>query len=168
LGIEAYLVSFSEEKFLSVASGRLRLWFGLLVRMAWVLVKRLVAGVGLRDKWMLVQKIGVRSLRLLGLALLRGLHLVLEYLYACAIAVDPQFSTIEKIANSLKVNIVDLVAAEDIFKDVSAYDKTIVEKVQMVDLLDEQEKKGLFSIIDGLVAKQKLKQSLSSALNLAS
>ena len=54
------------------------------------------------------------------------------------------------------------------FKDVSAYDKTIVEKVQLVDMLDEQEKKGIFSIIDGLVAKQKLKQSLSSALNLAS
>jgi hypothetical protein len=57
---------------------------------------------------------------------------------------------------------------EDVFKDVSAYDKTIVEKVQLVDMLDEQEKKGIFSIIDGLVAKQKLKQSLSSALNLAS
>jgi hypothetical protein len=37
-----------------------------------------------------------------------------------------------------------------------------------MDLLEEQEKKSLFSIIDGLVAKQKLKQSLSSALNLAS
>jgi transcriptional regulator with XRE-family HTH domain len=82
--------------------------------------------------------------------------------------VDPQFSTIEKIAKALKINIVDLVAAEDIFKDVSAYDKTIVEKVQLVDLLDDNEKKGIFSIIDGLVAKQKLKQSLSSALNLAS
>lgn len=47
---------------------------------------------------------------------------------------------------------VDPVAAEDIFNDVSAYDKTIVEKVQMVDLQVEQEKKGLFSIFDGLVA----------------
>ncbi len=82
--------------------------------------------------------------------------------------VDPQFSTIEKIAKALRINIVDLVAAEDVFKDVSAYDKTIVEKVQLMDLLEEQEKKSLFSIIDGLVAKQKLKQSLSSALNLAS
>lgn len=82
--------------------------------------------------------------------------------------VDPQFSTIEKIAKALKINIVDLVAAEDVFKDVSAYDKTIVEKVQLMDLLEEQEKKSLFSIIDGLVAKQKFKQALSSALNLAS
>ena len=30
--------------------------------------------------------------------------------------VDPQFSTIEKIAKALKINIVDLVAAENIFK----------------------------------------------------
>ena len=82
--------------------------------------------------------------------------------------VDLQFFTIEKIAKALKINIVDLVDAEDMFKDVSAYDKPVVEKVQLMDLLEEQEKKGLFSIIDGLVAKQKLKQSLSSALNLAS
>ena len=82
--------------------------------------------------------------------------------------VDAQFSTIEKIAKTLKINIVDLVAAEDVFKDVSVYDKTIAEKVQLIDLLEEQEKKSLFSIIDGLVARQKLKQSLSSALNLAS
>jgi transcriptional regulator with XRE-family HTH domain len=35
--------------------------------------------------------------------------------------VDPQFSTIEKSAKALKINIVDLVAAKNIFKDVSAY-----------------------------------------------
>jgi hypothetical protein len=53
---------------LSVASGRLRLWFGLLVRMAWVLVKRLVAGAGLPHKRMLVPKagVGVGGLQLLG------------------------------------------------------------------------------------------------------
>lgn len=82
--------------------------------------------------------------------------------------VDPQFSTIEKIAEALKTGIAGLVAAEEVYKDVAAYDKTIVEKVQLVDLLEEQERKGIFSIIDGLVAKQKLKQSLASALNMAS
>ena len=30
---------------------------------------------------------------------------------------------------------VDIEAAEDVFKDVSAYDKTIVEKVRLMDLL---------------------------------
>lgn len=82
--------------------------------------------------------------------------------------VDPQFSTIEKIANALEVKIVDLVAADDIFKDVSTYDKTLVEKIQLVEQLEDNERKSIFSIIDGLVTKQKLKQSLSTALNLAS
>ena len=81
--------------------------------------------------------------------------------------VDPQLSTIEKITKATKINIVDLVAAQDVFKDVYTYSKTIVEKVELVDMLDVNEKKGIFSIIYGMVAKQKLKKSLSSALNLA-
>jgi len=81
--------------------------------------------------------------------------------------VDPQFSTIEKVAKALGVQIVDMVAADDIFKDVSAYDKTLVEKIQLVDQLEEQEKKSVFSIIDSLFAKKKLKDTLSSALSVA-
>jgi len=54
--------------------------------------------------------------------------------------------TKEKITKALKINIVDLVAAKNVFKDVFAYDKTIVEKVQLMDWLEEQEKKSLFFI----------------------
>lgn len=81
--------------------------------------------------------------------------------------VDPQFSTIEKIAKAIKVDVVNLVAADDVFKDVSAYDKTLVEKLQMVDGLEDGEKKSVFSIIDSLAAKKKLKDTLSNALSIA-
>lgn len=54
--------------------------------------------------------------------------------------VDPQFSTIEKIAKAIKMNVVELVAAPDLFKEVAAYDKTLVEKVRLVDQLEELEK----------------------------
>ena len=81
--------------------------------------------------------------------------------------VDPQFSTIEKIAGALKVDVVNLVAADDVFKDISAYDKTLVEKLQLVDQLEEGEKKSVFSIIDSLAAKKKLKDTLNNALSVA-
>ena len=81
--------------------------------------------------------------------------------------VDPQFSTIEKIAGALKVDVVNLVAADDVFKDISAYDKTLVEKLQLVDQLEEGEKKSVFSIIDSLAAKKKLKDTLNNALSIA-
>jgi len=38
--------------------------------------------------------------------------------------------------------------------------------MQMLDQLEDNEKKSIFSIIDGLVTKQRLKQTLSSALSL--
>jgi transcriptional regulator with XRE-family HTH domain len=54
---------------------------------------------------------------------------------------DPYFSTIEKIANALAIKVSDLLTAEDIFKDVGSLDKTMVEKVQLIEQLDENEKK---------------------------
>jgi transcriptional regulator with XRE-family HTH domain len=77
---------------------------------------------------------------------------------------DPYFSTIEKIAKALSIKVSDLLTAEDIFKDVDSLDKTIVEKVQLIEQLDENEKKSIFSIIDGLSSKKKMKDSLAKAL----
>lgn len=77
---------------------------------------------------------------------------------------DPYFSTIEKIAKALGVKVSDLLSAEDIFKDVGSLDKTLVEKVQLIEQLDDNERKSLFSIIDGLSSKKKMKDSLAKAL----
>ena len=77
---------------------------------------------------------------------------------------DPYFSTIEKIAKALGIKVSDLLMAEDLFKDVNSLDKTLVEKVQLIELLDDNEKKSIFSIVDGLVSKKKMKDSLTKAL----
>jgi transcriptional regulator with XRE-family HTH domain len=79
---------------------------------------------------------------------------------------DPHLSTIEKIAKALGVSIEELFAADKVFKDVSSFDKSLVEKMQMLDQLEDNEKRSIFSIIDGLVTKQRLKQTLSNALSL--
>jgi transcriptional regulator with XRE-family HTH domain len=77
---------------------------------------------------------------------------------------DPYFSTIEKIARALAVKVSELLSADDIFKDVGLLDKTLVEKVQLIEQLDDNERRSLFSIIDGLASKKKMKDSLAKAL----
>lgn len=80
---------------------------------------------------------------------------------------DPAFSTIEKVARALGVGLAELVNADDAFTEVNSYDKSVIEKMALVDQLEEKEKSAFFSILDALVSKKRLKDSLSHALNMA-
>lgn len=80
---------------------------------------------------------------------------------------DPAFSTIEKIALALGVQLSELVNMDDTLKEVNSYDKSVLEKMILVDQLEEKEKVAFFSILDALVSKKKLKDSLATALTLA-
>jgi transcriptional regulator with XRE-family HTH domain len=77
---------------------------------------------------------------------------------------DPSISTVEKISAALGVSLSELFQSDEIFKDINSVDKTIMEKIKLIEQLDDQEKASLFNIIDGLFAKKRLKDSLSSAL----
>lgn len=79
---------------------------------------------------------------------------------------DPSFSTIEKIANAMGCTMSELFSTGEEIKDINSFSKSILEKVSILEHLDEDEKKGIYSIIDGLATKQKLKQTLSNALSL--
>ena len=78
---------------------------------------------------------------------------------------DPAFSAIEKIVKALGVGLAELVNADDIFTDVNSYDKSVIAKMALVAQLEEKEKTAFFSILDALVSKKRLKDSLSNALN---
>ncbi len=73
---------------------------------------------------------------------------------------DPYFSTIEKIAKALGVEVADLVTGEDL--DVNTADKTLMEKLRYLDQLEEKEKSAFFALLDSLIAKKKLKDNLSN------
>jgi transcriptional regulator with XRE-family HTH domain len=73
---------------------------------------------------------------------------------------DPYFSTIEKIAKALGVDVSDLVNKEDL--DVNSADKSLMEKLRYLDLLEEKEKSAFFALLDSLIAKKKLKDNLSN------
>jgi len=80
---------------------------------------------------------------------------------------DPAFSTIEKIALALGVGLAELVNADEPIFEVNSYDKSVIEKMALIDQLEEKEKSAFFTILDALVSKKRLKESLSNALNLA-
>ena len=79
---------------------------------------------------------------------------------------DPSFSTIEKIAKAMGCTLSELFSTGEDFKDIHSVDKSIIEKITILDHLDDDEKKSIYFIIDGLATKQKLKQTLSNALNI--
>ena len=76
---------------------------------------------------------------------------------------DPTYSTIVKISRALKVSVSDLFQAEDIFKDINSLDKSVIEKVSLVEQLDKKDKAAFFTVLDALVSNKRLKDSLSAA-----
>lgn len=78
---------------------------------------------------------------------------------------DPTTSTLEKIAKALGIDVSELFVSDKIFKDVNSADKTIMEKLRLIELLDPKEQQSIYNIVDGLVSSKKLRDTLSSALN---
>lgn len=80
--------------------------------------------------------------------------------------VEPTLSSLEKIANALNVSVSDFLK-EDKSYDIKSYNSSIIEKLKLIDELDENERKSIFSIIDIAIAKKRLTDTLSNALNIS-
>jgi hypothetical protein len=50
--------------------------------------------------------------------------------------------------------------------DINAYNKNIVERIQLLDQLEEVEKKSILTIIDMAISNKRLKDTLANALSL--
>jgi transcriptional regulator with XRE-family HTH domain len=80
---------------------------------------------------------------------------------------DPSVSTLEKIAQALGVSMAELFAWGDEIKDVDSIDKTLIEKVTLVDTLPQEERNIIYTMIDAFVGKRKLKSALQNVLQEA-
>ncbi len=79
---------------------------------------------------------------------------------------DITITILQKIANVLDVPVVDFFKEDG--AEVNSYDKNILEKVKLIEQLDDTQKKSLFTFIDTAIANKRLKDTLNSALNVAS
>ena len=78
---------------------------------------------------------------------------------------EPSLSSLEKIAKALGVKLSDLFDDEDKLADVNSYDASLMEKVKLIEDLNDDEKKTVFSIVDAFAGKKKLKDALANVLN---
>jgi len=76
---------------------------------------------------------------------------------------DPSVSTLARIAQALGVEPHELLSSETI-QEVNSYNKTLMEKLKLIEGLPDDEQKTIFTILDAFVGKKKLKDTLSSAL----
>lgn len=78
---------------------------------------------------------------------------------------EPSLSTLEKIARALGVTLSDFFDTDNKLADVNSYDASIMEKIKLVEVLNDEEKKIVFSLVDALVGKKKLKDALNTVLS---
>ncbi len=79
---------------------------------------------------------------------------------------DPAFSAVVRIVQGLGVEMADLFKG-DLLKDPNSYDRSLIEKVALIDRLTEDQKKSLFTFIDLAITNKRMKDSLSDVLNLS-
>jgi transcriptional regulator with XRE-family HTH domain len=79
--------------------------------------------------------------------------------------VEPTLSSIQKIADALHIDIAELFSKEQI-ADINSYDKNVVERLHLLDQLEEVERKSIFNIIDMAISKKRLKDTLTQALSI--
>ena len=72
-----------------------------------------------------------------------------------------------KIAKALGVDVGELFTVNQILTDVNSIDKSVIEKVSLIEQLDKKEKAAFFTMLDALITKKKLKDSLTSTLAMA-
>jgi transcriptional regulator with XRE-family HTH domain len=77
---------------------------------------------------------------------------------------DPSFSSIVKIAKALGVELADLFRADELFKEVNSKDKTLMEKIAIINTLAKDEQQAIFKVIDLAASNKRLKDNLTQLI----
>ncbi len=76
---------------------------------------------------------------------------------------DPTTTTLEKIAQALGVDVADFFQSQSF--QIESYDKSVVEKLRLLEELEDAEKKSIFQLIDALSAKKRLMNNLTAIIS---
>ena len=78
---------------------------------------------------------------------------------------EPSLSTLEKIAKALGVSLTELIQADESMSDVNSVDKSLMEKLRLMEALSDEERKTIYTMLDAFIGKKKLKDALSNVLH---
>lgn len=77
---------------------------------------------------------------------------------------DPAFSTLDRIAKAIGISLSELLAEGDL-PEIASLDKSVLEKVSLMESLPDAERQTLYIMLDAFVGKRKLKEALAGVLN---
>jgi transcriptional regulator with XRE-family HTH domain len=77
---------------------------------------------------------------------------------------DPSFSAVVRMAKALGVELTELFQANELFKEVNSKNRTLMEKISLVDALGKDEQQAIFKMIDLAVSNKKMKDNLSQLI----
>ena len=80
---------------------------------------------------------------------------------------DPSFSIVIRIAKALSIELHELFNADSNYKELHTYDKSLIDKLTMIEQLDKKEKQAFFIVLDAFVNKKRLKDALASVAQLS-
>lgn len=77
---------------------------------------------------------------------------------------NPTIQTLEKIANALNVQVKDFFNDEESF-DINSFEKSLVEKVKLLNQLDDKVKSSIFNLIDTAIANKRYNDFFKQQIN---
>ena len=77
---------------------------------------------------------------------------------------DPAMSTVEKIVKAMGLEWTTFFQENSFSQEINSQQKSIMERLRLIELLDEKEKLSLFTILDAFVSKKKLTNALENVL----
>lgn len=77
---------------------------------------------------------------------------------------DPSISTVERIAKALGISLAELFVNTEEIKEIHSLDKSVMEKVSLIESLPNEEKQTIYNMLDAFIGKKKLKDTLSNVL----
>ena len=80
---------------------------------------------------------------------------------------DPSVTTLERVSKAMDISLADSFTTTKDLKDITSFDKSVIEKVNLIDGLPKEEKQTIYTMLDAFVSKRKLKDALKSVLHEA-
>ncbi len=79
---------------------------------------------------------------------------------------DPTINILQRIANVLDINMVEFFEVKNNGTEVHTVNKPLMQKVRLLEELDEVQKNSICNMIDTAIANKRLKEALRNAMNM--
>lgn len=79
---------------------------------------------------------------------------------------DPTMNILQRIAAVLEINVVEFFEADRDGTEVNSVNEPLLQKLRLLEELDETQKKSICNMIDTAIANKRFKEALSNAMNI--